>query len=265
MESLDTREFTHKVPVSEVERSLNLKQRRKREEQIQGESTDINTRICANLLCNIMKLRLNVRPSWNLYFDANLSKDQKVIKQLSRFVMPTNSTVSFCNQSLTNFNMKEFLSKSISARIKEISVSRNKFDKSTLHFNLVLRTSMLTTSNFYCNCLGNLNMKQLKRLFSAAKHTKSLTISHSTLCLPACPDFSDCFRGTTLSQLKLNDIKVENRDKTNRNLHELDGLISGLSKSSDLHKSIKRVRIFNSETSQQQNDQIVTEYGFPFE
>ncbi|CAI2380472.1 unnamed protein product [Moneuplotes crassus] len=106
-------------------------------------------------------------------------------------------------------------------------------------------------------------MKQLKRLFSANKHTKSLAMIDCTFRLLACPDFSDCFRGTTLSLLSLFYVGVVNRDEADEHFHELDGLISGLSKSPDLHKSIKKIEIITFKTSQQQDDQVLAKYGFP--
>ncbi|CAI2363608.1 unnamed protein product [Moneuplotes crassus] len=177
--------------------------------------------------------------------------------------MPSELKLSFINQPLTGSHMKEFLSKSIPAAIEEIMIARNKFDKSPSYFNLVLRASMHTTASVQVNYFRNLNMKQLKRLFSANKHTKSLTMLDCTFRLLACPDFSDCFRDTTLSLLNLFYVGVVNRDEVDEHLHELDRLISGLSKSPDLHKSIKKIEIITFKTSQQQDDQVLAKYGFP--
>ncbi|CAI2363345.1 unnamed protein product [Moneuplotes crassus] len=235
------------------------------EEHIQEKSNKFGTQIYINLYLNIEKLNRKVQPSWNLLFIVNKSKDCQLLKQLSRFVMPPESKASFYNKSLAGCRMKEFLSKSIPTRIQQINVSMNNYEKSPRFFNLILRASMLTTASIKLICFKNLKIKQLKRVFSAAKHTKSLGISFSTLCLPACLDFSDCFRGTTLSQLKLHYIKVKNRDKTDRNLHELDGLISGLSKSSDLHKSIQSIDILAYNTFGKEDNELLTKYGFPVE
>ncbi|CAI2387195.1 unnamed protein product [Moneuplotes crassus] len=244
--------------------SKKLAELKKREKQIQKDSARIDTQICVNLYLNIKKFRRGFQPIWDLYFEVNLSRYCKILKQLSRFVMPPESKFSFCNQPLAGCHVKEFLSKSIPPRIQEICATSSRFDKSPSYFNLILRACMYTIADASLDGFKNLNMKQLKRMFSANKHTKSLTIFNCSLRLPACPDFSDCFRGTTLSELKLCYIKVESRNEEEEHLHELDGLISGLSKSPDLHKSIKIIQIFPSGTFKEQSNQTLVKYGFPF-
>ncbi|CAI2364683.1 unnamed protein product [Moneuplotes crassus] len=265
MESLDTRELTHEGLDTEDPRNLKLARKRKREEQIQKESEEVDSQICVCLHLNILKHSQRVRPNWDLCFIVNCYKYCKMLKQLSRFMMPLGSKALFYNRSLPRCRIKEFLSKSVPVRIEEINSICNQFDKSPAHFNLILRASMCATAKFTLGLFRNLNMKQLKRLFSANKHTRSFKMFHCTLCLPASPDFSDCFRDTTLAQLELHYVEVVNREESDEQLHELDGLISGLSKSSDLHKSIKRIEILSLETFKEQNYQILEKYGFPFE
>ncbi|CAI2385947.1 unnamed protein product [Moneuplotes crassus] len=237
---------------------------KKREEQIQKDSTEINTQIYANLHLNIKKLSPIFQPDHHLRFNLDCSSDRQMLKQLSRFVVSPKSKISFLYSLHTNSHLKEFFSKSIPPKIKEINASSIKFDKSPSYFNLVLRAIMHTTASVKVNSFRNLNMKQLKRLFSANKHTKSLAMFNCSLRLPACPDFSDCFRGTTLSELRLYYVKMTNCDESDTNLHKLDRLISGLSKSPDLHRSIKRIEIFAIKTTKEQNDQALLKYGFPY-
>ncbi|CAI2359666.1 unnamed protein product [Moneuplotes crassus] len=241
------------------------KQNRKREEQIQQESSNFDAQICEYLYSKMEGTEIKLESDTTLVLFLDQDNDWKLLKQFSKMKIPRVSSIILHHAPLTKKHFIKFVVNSVPIAMESLHVTGVPNELETKYSSLLVHPKMATANSLSLNCFKNLNEKQLKRLFKTNRHKEYLAISSSTFSLSEEPDFSDCFREATLQRLNLYFSKMDRDNGSNSETHDLDSMVCALSKSPDLHRSIERIFIGSANSSYKLNEETLAKYGFEFE
>ncbi|CAI2359517.1 unnamed protein product [Moneuplotes crassus] len=245
--------------------SKGQKLKRKREEQIQQESSNFDAQICEYLHSKVKGTEIKLEPDKTLTLFLNQDNDWKLLKQFSKMKIPRVSSIILHNAPLTKKHFIKFVVNSVPIAMKRLHITGAPHRLETEYSNLLVHPKMATANSLSLNCFKSLNDKQLKRLFKTNRHKESLAINSSTFSLSEESDFSDCFRDATLQRLNFCFSKMDGDNDFNSEVHCLDSLVCALSKSPDLHRSIEEIFISSVNSSHKLNKETLNKYGFEFE
>ncbi|CAI2366788.1 unnamed protein product [Moneuplotes crassus] len=232
-----------------------------REKSIQQQCQQIDHKICTSLFKNIRGERTWKEFNGKIILQCCKLRDRKLLEQCSNFRLPwvTSIVIRFAYQSRRRVN--KFLNKSITnkTQLLQIHEERRAFPR---YLNQLSKASSTIGGKLRIFEFRRMNLKQLKRIFSANRNKSSLWIMKSTFCLPPQPDFSKCFSGTSLESLVFAGSSIHKRKCNPKNLHNLDTLFFGLATSPDLKNSLQNIKVAEKWYFNRHCEVDISQYGF---